>query len=381
MDKKDYIKACDENLSDTNFYEKIDEDPNIRYAEEVKKEATKLQQDGSLSDKEFKFITGQLEDPRTPIFYGLPKIHKFFTSFPPLRPIVSHINSCTRRLSEFLDSFLKRQAQLCSSFVRDTKHFIQKIEELKRNKLPDGIILVTMDVASLYTNIDHNEGADACEEKLETRKKKSIPSSTLKSLILLVLKSNVFIFGNGIYKQIMGTAMGTPMAPNYANLFMAKFEEDLIESFYSSTGLKLVVWYRYIDDIFMIWSGGNETLDKFLTFAQEFSKSRKMKSVIKFEINKSDEKVNFLDVTVGIKNGSLCTSLFSKPTDAHLYLNYSSNHPKHVLKNIPKGQFVRIRRICSDTEDYVKSSKQLSQFFIKRGFESTKVELVRKEVL
>ena len=322
-----------------------------------------------------------LEDPRTPIFYGLPKIHKFFTSFPPLRPIVSHVNSCTRRLSEFLDSFLKRQAQLCSSFVRDTKHFIQKIEELKRNKLPDGIILVTMDVASLYTNIDHNEGVDACEEKLETRKKKSIPSSTLKSLILLVLKSNVFIFGNGIYKQIMGTAMGTPMAPNYANLFMAKFEEDLIESFYSSTGHKPVVWYRYIDDIFMIWSGGNETLDKFLTFAQEFSKSRKMKSVIKFEINKSDEKVNFLDVNVEIKNGFHCTSLFSKPTDAHLYLNYSSNHPKHVLKNIPKGQFVRIRRICSDTEDYVKSSKQLSQFFIKRGFESTKVELVRKEVL
>ena len=69
--------------------------------------------------------------------------------------------------------------------------------------------------------------------------------------------------------------MGTPMAPNYANLFMAKFEEDMIESFYSSTGHKPVVWYRYIDDIFMIWSGGNETLDKFLTFAQEFSKSRK----------------------------------------------------------------------------------------------------------
>lgn len=55
----------------------------------------------------------------------------------------------------------------------------------------------------------------------------------------------------------MGTAMGTPMAPNYANLFMAKFEEDLIQTYYSSTGHQPLVWFRYIDDIFMIWTDGN----------------------------------------------------------------------------------------------------------------------------
>ena len=79
-----------------------------------------------------------------------------------------------------------------------------------------------MDVSSLYTNIDHKEDAKACFKKLE--KNKSIPSIVIKNLILMILKSNAFRFGNYYYRQTTGTAMGTPMTPNYANLFMENFE-------------------------------------------------------------------------------------------------------------------------------------------------------------
>ena len=335
---------------------------------------------GLITEKEVKFITDDLSNPRTPIFYGLPKIHKIFQKFPPLRPIVSHVNSSTRRLSEFIDSFLKRQAQLAASFVRDTKHFLQKLEEIKKEKLPDGAILVTMDVRSLYTNIDHDEGVQACVEKLEQRKRKSIPSSTLGALIFLVLKSNAFRFGHMIYRQVMGTAMGTPMAPNYANLFMAKFEEEVITSYHASTGHKPMVWFRYIDDIFLIWTHGNKELDDFISYIDTYSDRKEMKSTITFEVNKSEQCVNFLDVSIKLVNGTLHTSLFTKATDAHLYLNYSSNHPKHVLDNIPKGQFIRIRRICSEKDDYYHHSQELCNFFIKRGFSHKRLLEVRKEV-
>ena len=79
-----------------------------------------------------------------------------------------------------------------------------------------------MDVLSLNTNIDHEEGAEACFKKLEERNNKSISSIVIKNLILMILKSNAFRFGN------LDTAMGTPMAPNYANLFMDNFEESLL---------------------------------------------------------------------------------------------------------------------------------------------------------
>ena len=78
-----------------------------------------------------------------------------------------------------------------------------------------------------------------------------------------------------------------------------------------------------------------------------------MKSKIKFEIHLSADEVHFLDVTVSLKHGKLRTALFTKPTDSHFYLNSSSYNLSHVLKNIPKGQFIRLRYICSRKSDYL----------------------------
>ena len=74
-----------------------------------------------------------------------------------------------------------------------------------------------------------------------------------------------------------------------------------------------------------------------------------MRSTINFETHISNDKVCFLDVEVHLMNGQLLTNLYTKPTDAHLYLNAKSSHPAHVTRNMPKVQFIRIRRICSKT--------------------------------
>ena len=78
--------------------------------------------------------------------------------------------------------------------------------------------------------------------------------------------------------------------------------------------------------------------------------------------------MNFLDVTIKLDSGKLSTSIYSKPTDAHIYLNPTSSHPLHVIKNIPKGQFTRLRRICSDTFDFIEQSKIYLQYFINQGY-------------
>ena len=165
-----------------------------------------------LSQKESEHLSESLQKPKMSYFYGLPKIHKTFSRFPPLRPIVSQVQSVTYSISKYVDCFLKFQAQKCKSYIRDTKDFLNKLKTI--GKIPSGAFLVTMDVASLYTNIDHSEGAEACFKNLETRQKKSVPSAVIKQLIKLILSNNVFTFGQCIYKQIKGTAMGTPVAPN-----------------------------------------------------------------------------------------------------------------------------------------------------------------------
>ena len=220
----------------------------------------------------------------------------------------------------------------------------------------------------------------ACFKKLEERKNKSMPSIVIKNLSLMILKSNAFRFGNGYYRQITGAAMGTPMTPNYANLFMDNFEQNLLRDYSQKTGLSPLVCFRFIGNIFCIWTSNKNSLDHFISFTQNYSKSKNMKSKIKFEIHLSTNEVHFLDVTVCLNHGKLRTTLFTKPTDSHFYLTTSSCHPSHIVKNIPKGQFIRLRRICSRKLEYLLNSEILCKKFIERSLHEKELKKTVKQV-
>ena len=105
-----------------------------------------------------------------------------------------------------------------------------------------------------------------------------------------------------------------------------------------------------------------------------------MKSKTKFEIHLSTNEVHFLNVTISLKHGKLKTTLFTKPTDSQFYLKTSSCHPSHVLKNIPKGQLIRLRRICSRKSDYLLNSETLRKQFIERSFQGKELKKTIKQV-
>ena len=60
--------------------------------------------------------------------------------------------------------------------------------------------------------------------------------------------------------------------------------------------------------------------------------------------------------------------MFYKPTDSHSYLLYSSSHPKHTKQSIPFSQFLRLRRLCSEDEDFQSKSLEMREFFVQRGY-------------
>ncbi len=63
--------------------------------------------------------------------------------------------------------------------------------------------------------------------------------------------------------------------------------------------------------------------------------------------------MDFLDTTVKVDtDGSLYTTLYTKPTDTHTYLHYTSAHPSHQKKSGPYSQLVRVKRICTKQSDY-----------------------------
>jgi hypothetical protein len=81
-----------------------------------------------------------------------------------------------------------------------------------------------MDVTSLYTNIPHSDGIEACKEIWESRSVEVPPADCLVTMLTVVLKKNNFTFNGDHYLEINGTAMGTKMAPSYANTFKGIFE-------------------------------------------------------------------------------------------------------------------------------------------------------------
>ena len=88
------------------------------------------------------------------------------------------------------------------------------------------------------------------------------------------------------YLQTLGTAIGTEMAPFYANLFMDRLERRLL----SQAPVKPYIWLRYIDDVFMVWTGTELELVEFLNYINEAH------DTIKFTWDWSRERINYLDV-------------------------------------------------------------------------------------
>jgi hypothetical protein len=87
-----------------------------------------------------------------------------------------------------------------------------------------------------------------------------LPVDDLVSLAKVVLENNFFEFNEKLFHQKLGTAIGTKFAPGYANIYMGYLEEE----FLNSCALRPWVWWRFLDDVFMIWLHGEKELNDFL---------------------------------------------------------------------------------------------------------------------
>ena len=160
--------------------------------------------------------------------YFLIKLHKNPHAY---RPICSCVNSITTNISKLLDHWLKQAVILLPSYIRDTTHLIQTIEDKTFEK---DILLCTVDVTNMYTNIPTDEGNQAALKALETLKRSKpdlgMPDTqVMLDLLNTVTTNNVFEFNGEHYLQIRGVPMGNIMAPSYSGIFMGELEQRLIQ--------------------------------------------------------------------------------------------------------------------------------------------------------
>ena len=121
-----------------------------------------------------------------------------------------------------------------------------------------------------------------------------------------------------------------------------------------------LLWLRYLNDIFCIWTDGLEKLKEF------FSYLNSCHPTIKFTMDYSDTTINFLDVSVTKNSTKLSTDLIVKDTDFHKYLHATSCHPYSCKKFIPYGQAIPLKRIYSDSEQLKLRLEDLSNWLVNR---------------
>ena len=352
MNTTDYLREGYRQLQDENFYQKVPNDMTNQISDKIADTLITMKSLNLITEKNFDFLN--IKNPKEARFYLLPKIHKKDV---PGRPICSSIQHPTAHISKFVDEHIKKYVPKIRSYVRDTQHFISRLKQL--GQIPNNALLVTLDVSSLYTNIPNHEGLLAVAEHLRTDPDKQKIGPHLLKLLQLVLHSMSFSFNGDHYLQIGGTAMGTSVAPNYANLFMDRFETKALDNW----SLKPLVWLRFIDDIFMIWTHGEDSLSNFIEYLNGIHPT------IKFTHKVSTSSINFLDTTIKINsNRELYTTLYEKTTDTHLYLHYTSSHHAPSKTKGPYGQYLRLRRICTYDDDFNSNAEKLTSYYLKRGY-------------
>lgn len=377
MNRADYITEGYRHLNDNKYYERIPTPIYPETAELIADMVTDLKNRGKLSEAQLKYLSPP-ENIRPRHFYMLPKIHKPLdkwptSTMPPGRPIISNCSSETDAITEYIDHFLRPISCKHPSYIRDSSDFLNKIKAMR---VTDQTIIATLDISNMYTNIDFVSGLDAVKEAFANNPDSTRPDAEVLRLLELSLTRNDFEFNGETFLQKVGTAMGARYAPSLANIFMAKFEREIDRKCY----LKPCLYFRFLDDIFIIWNHGEENLKTYLDILN--SHHPNIKFTARCELISND----YLDLTIfkGPKfhqTGHLDTKIFFKETDTHSLLNKASFHPRHVFKGILKSQITRFFRNCSQVEDFDTACSTVFAVLRKRGYTRRFLRYAKSEVL
>lgn len=222
MEKTDYLEKMSSLLNDTTTYQQLSKHNTIALQKEANNffdEWVKESRIDEIYAKNLKTHNGFVAK-----LYGLVKIHKNNS----IRPILSCIGSPLYNLAKFLSNIFKPSVGLKDSHIKNSTEFVEKIKNIK---LPPGYILISLDVTSLFTNIDTKLILKLVEKNWKTLKKNAktkIRKDQFLAALQLVLSNNEFIFDDKIFRQIFGLPMGSPISAILADFVMEYIEEQAI---------------------------------------------------------------------------------------------------------------------------------------------------------
>ena len=251
MDRTDYIQKCNDLLSSSQF-KLLETDPTRPTERKLQSLLRKIKP--KIPEHLYKqlYPTGSCPGK----FYGTAKIHKLKNGDGidklPLRPIVSNIGTATYQTAKYLAKLL---APLNTSTysIGSTKDFLKECESIS---IAEDEEMVSFDVVGLFTNVPLKHTIKNIITRIYDKGeiKTDRPREDMTLLLEMCTKNVHFTFNNQTYQQIDGVAMGSPLGPVIAGIFMVELETNIVPKM--SDNVK--IWKRYVDDTFCVIKKGKE---------------------------------------------------------------------------------------------------------------------------
>ena len=308
LNKNDYNDKMKTILNDTTKFLDLgpvtNKDNTAKIESRIQRQLLQVRKECLISKQVYEAIrpTGS----QRPRMYGLPKIHKKDV---PLRPILSMTGLAQHQLAKWLTSLLQPVLQnLSSNCVSDSFTFEKKVRKFTFS--PSTVFLCSFDISSLFTNVSLAETIEICADALynDDSMAPSFPRNIFFELMQLATSSVEFSFNNNMHRQIDGVAMGSPLGPALANIFVGYQEAKLF-----NIAKRPLVYFRYVDDTFSVFNN-EEDCNTFFIHLNSLHPS------LRFTYEKeSNHSLPFLDVLVE-RHDSEFLSSGNPPSPASIYV-------------------------------------------------------------
>ena len=283
-------------------------------------------------------------------FYGLIKLHKKELA---IRPIVSNANAILSGLSVYLDVLLQPFFKKLDSYIKDSDDFLSQLKSV--SSFPQGCIIGTADVVSMYTNINTSHAIDLISQLTSTHPL----TDHITQGLSIIMNNNYFSFDGKIFHQTNGTAMGTSVAPSFASLFLGIIEQK------QKIHTQMLFYKRFIDDIFFIFDPSKPPFKSIYDVFDEI----KQESGLSFTFNLYDKHpISFLDLSLTFNRSQFLVRTNIKDLNLFLYIPFSSAHPPGILKSIVFGRIKKYKTQNSSPHDFKYFVTQLYTNLLRRGY-------------
>ncbi|XP_062714618.1 uncharacterized protein LOC134291187 [Aedes albopictus] len=238
-------------------------------------------------------------------------------------------------LSKYVGRIL--QASINSRYnVTDSFSFCDYINSVR---LPEGYVLVSFDVVSLFTCIPRELVSHTiiqCWD--EIKKHTDINLDLFLEITVFCIECSYFSYRGRYYKQVSGTAMGNPLSPTIADMVM----ELLMNNVMAKINFPIPVIKKYVDDLILALP-----VDRVLEVLNMFN-SYNPNIQFTFE-REQDNRLPYLDmVLVRLPDQSIKTEWYCKPMSSGRFLDFLSSHPLHMKINMVNYFIKRVRKLSTN---------------------------------